>query len=103
MQKATHDFVLAQIRHVIITDSIDEKIEREHKVSSVEVDEMFFNSEERPFIRKTRDGRYVAFGRTLSGRYLTVVLVWITSDTVKVITARDMAQKEKKYYRRRRK
>lgn len=92
-----------QIRHVVITDEIDEKIERKHHVSSVEVDEMFFSSSERPLVRKSYQGRYVAFGCTLAGRYLTVVFTWISKDTVKVITARDMEEKEKQYYRRRKK
>lgn len=100
-----------KIRYVVVTDDISKKIERKHGVSSVEVDEMFFNPKDLTFIRKTRTrssvkrtaGRYVAFGRTFAGRYLTAVFIWIKKDTIKVITVRDMEAKEKQYYRRQKK
>jgi len=92
-----------QIKHVVITEDVANKIEHQHHVSDVEIDELFFNPEESPLIRRSYQGRYVALGRTFSGRYLTVVFRWISEDTVKVITARDMAKKEKQHYRRRRK
>jgi len=92
-----------QIRHIVITEDVANKIERQHHVSDVEADELFFNPEEKPLIRRSSKGRYVAFGRTLAGRHLTVVFRWVSEDTVKVVTARDMANKEKQYYRRQKK
>jgi uncharacterized DUF497 family protein len=43
---------------------------------------------------------FYAFGQTMSGRYLFVVFRFVTPNTVRVITARDMTEKERRYYRR---
>jgi len=71
----------------------------EHGVAIFEVEELIsFN---RPFYQRTREGKYLAYGVTEEGRYLFIVFVMKGSNRVRVITARDMTEKEKRYYRER--
>jgi uncharacterized DUF497 family protein len=63
-----------------------------HSVSPEEVEEVFFD--DTPHFR--RHGKvFCAFGQTMSGRYLFVVFRFVTPNTVRVITARDMTEKER--------
>ncbi len=70
-----------------------------HDVSPREVDEAIF--EGNSLILKGREGRYIVLSQTLSGRYLTVIIVFKLKGRIKIITARDMDEKERKYYQRR--
>jgi uncharacterized DUF497 family protein len=90
-----------RIRHLIWLDEVVEKLERKHQVSVEEVTEVFVR---RPrFLFKER-GRvegehlYNALGRTGSGRYLSVFFIYKKSGDALVITAREMTQKEKRFY-----
>ncbi|MEZ8217778.1 hypothetical protein B0813_001315 [Candidatus Fervidibacteria bacterium JGI MDM2 SSWTFF-3-K9] len=68
-----------------------------HSVSLEEVEKVFLNN--KPHFR--RHGKvFYAFGQTSSGRYLFIVFRFVTPKVVRVITARDMTQKERRYYRR---
>lgn len=68
-----------------------------HNVTPEEAEEVFIDN---PIYRKSREGKYLAFGQTLEGRYLTVVFVCKRKGIIRVITARDMDKKERKLYRR---
>jgi uncharacterized DUF497 family protein len=47
-----------------------------------------------------KEGKYLAYGKTHGGRLLFIV--WASQyKKTKIITARDMTEKEKRYYRRR--
>jgi uncharacterized protein len=70
-----------------------------HTVSPEEVEEVFFNEDDKPVILKGKEGKYLAYGETQSGRYLLVVWAIHYKKTV-VITARDLTKKEKQFYRR---
>ncbi len=70
-----------------------------HGISPIEVEEAIF--EGNPLILKSRDGRYIVLSRALSGRYMTIVVAFKLKGRVKMITARDMDEKERKYYQRR--
>ncbi len=70
-----------------------------HRITPQEVEEAVFDGN--PLVFKTRDKRYVVLSQTLSGRYLMVVIAFKLKGRVSVITARDMDEKERKYYRRR--
>ncbi|MBI4653568.1 MAG: BrnT family toxin [Nitrospirae bacterium] len=70
-----------------------------HGISPVEVEEVVFG--DNPLILKGREGKYIVLSKTLSGRYLTVVIAFKLKGRAKVITARDMDEKERKYYKRR--
>ena len=73
-----------------------------HTVSPEEVEEALFNEDEPHLILRGCEGRYLFYGKTGSGRFLLVVLT-ISHRKTRVITARDMTETEKQFYRRRRK
>lgn len=71
-------------------------IELGHGIRPEEAEEVFAA---KPLFRKTEKGHYVAMGPTLEGRYLTVVFELKQNGIVRVITAWDMTQAEKRYWR----
>ncbi len=71
-----------------------------HLVSPQEVEEALFNDTNFPFIMRGKEGKYLAYGKTVGGRFLLVV--WAAKyRKTKIITARDMTKKEKQFYRKR--
>ena len=68
-----------------------------HDVSSSEVEEMLLSN---PVIRRGPDGRYLAYGRTENDRMLFAVYVRRPRGRVRVLTARDMIERERRLYRR---
>jgi uncharacterized protein len=60
-------------------------------------EEAFFNPPYR--VRHVEERKYLLFGRSTGGRYLFVAFVW-NGRKVKVITARDMTESERRYYKR---
>lgn len=69
-----------------------------HNVTPKEVEEAVF--EGNSIILKGRENRYIIFSKSFSGRYLTIVAAFRLKGRVRVITARDMDEKERRYYRR---
>ena len=80
------------------TDETIEHVAR-HAVRPEEVEEVCFNQDEIPFIRSGRENLYYVFGRTYSGRFLLVVVRFIRQGEVRMITARDMNESEKTYFK----
>ena len=76
---------------------VSEKIERKHRVSRSEVDELFDGNI--GHLRKTSSG-YAAYGRTEAGRYLAVFFRMTTDRWAKILTARDMERREVRLYRK---
>jgi uncharacterized DUF497 family protein len=70
-----------------------------HSVSPEEVEDVLFNDSDLPRIMRGKENRYLAYGKTNAGRYLFVVLI-IANRKTRIITARDMTDREKKLYRR---
>ena len=70
-----------------------------HAVSPEEVEEVLFNDSDSPRIMRGKENRYLAYGKTNAGRFLLVVLT-IANRKTRIITARDMTDREKKFYRR---
>lgn len=68
-----------------------------HRVFPEEVEELCFGSSS---IETGRQNLYYVTGQTASGRYLFVVVKYLGRGNVKVITARDMDNKEKSRYKR---
>jgi hypothetical protein len=69
-----------------------------HLVSPEEVEEALFNEDEAPIIMRGKEGKYLAYGKTHGGRLL--LIVWASKyKKTKIITARDMTEKEKRFYR----
>lgn len=69
-----------------------------HSVVSDEVEESCVN---KPYIRKTAEGRYLVYGVTDDGRYLFIVGTNKGRGVFRTITARDMTEREKSLYKRR--
>lgn len=67
----------------------------------VEPDETEAVLDNAPLILHSEDGKYLAYGQTDEGRYLLVVFVRKLAASVRVISARDMTEAEKKRRRRR--
>jgi len=70
-----------------------------HGVSPEEVEEVCFSSS--PHVEIGRGGLYYITGQTLGGRYLFIVIKYMGRGNAKVITSRDMDDKEKSRYKRR--
>jgi len=71
-----------------------------HRVTPEDVEEVAFDDE--PYIRKIKRSEInEMLGQTAAGRYLKIVYVIKGKHRARVITARDMNDWERKYYRRR--
>jgi uncharacterized DUF497 family protein len=70
-----------------------------HGVEPYEAEEVI---DDDPFIAKTGQDKYVAYGQTDAGRYLLAVFAPKSEQRLRVITARDMTAGEKKRFKRRR-
>jgi uncharacterized DUF497 family protein len=88
-----------RIDDIIWLDDIVDKIERKHRVSTDEVEDIFLN---RPRYRLVERGKikgedlYHANGQTEAGRYLLVVFIYKTTREALIISARDMNLRERK-------
>jgi len=82
-------------------DKFVDKIIKKHNVSPEEVEEVFSMD---PTIRRLEGGHvkgedlFITFGRTDSGRYLSVLFVRKKGKRALVISARDMTKGERKKY-----
>lgn len=68
-----------------------------HEYTPDEVEEVFVGSYK---VRRTRDGLYVALGETLDGRLAFIVFRRLRAGVIRVVTARDMEDKERRLFRR---
>ena len=71
-----------------------------HKVSDIECEEVFFNvplvvSPDK--VHSKMEERYYLLGRTNNGRLLFLVFT-VRDDKIRVVSARDMKKKERRYY-----
>ncbi len=89
---------MVRIQRLEWDENNEEHIER-HRVTPEEVEEVCFG---RPLIMKGRRGTRLAYGSTLSGDYLLVVLRLKEKGVARCITARPMTAKERRFYLRRR-
>lgn len=72
-----------------------------HQVEPEEVWEVCLDRKH--LARRVGKNRYCLYGQTQSGRYLFVVLRKVREGIFKPITAREMTEREKRSYKRRRK
>jgi len=90
-----------EINETIWLDEVVIKIARKHKLTTIEVDEVFYN---KPKYKKVQKGKlkdedlYFAYGRTDSGRYLVVIFIYKKSKDALIVTARDMDLNERQSY-----
>ncbi len=67
-----------------------------HGVEPAEAEEALMG---RRLVLRSWEGRYVVFGRSAAGRYLTVAFS-LNAGVARVITARNMSNAERRRYRR---
>jgi uncharacterized DUF497 family protein len=72
----------------------------EHEVDDCDVEFVILFDE--PHFRGAANEKYAAYGVTQEGRYLFVIFCVKGEGLIRVITARDMAEREKRYYNERR-
>jgi len=90
-----------KITYIHIPRAVADKILKKHNVATKEVREVFSNAYFKPRIFRSNriSNAYVAYGRTLEGRYLMVAF-FLYGERAKVITARDMTRAERRRYER---
>ena len=92
-----------KIENLISLRDIIDKLTFKHHVDTIEVEEVFDNCPKVRFVQKGhRKGEdvYVALGRSEAGRYLAVVFIHKKNNGALIVSARDMAKKERKQYER---
>lgn len=70
-----------------------------HRVEPVDAESVCRSG--RSLVRRGREGRYLIYGQTSEGRHLFVVLHASAGGVVRIITARDMSETERRLYQRR--
>ncbi len=71
-----------------------------HGVGVSEAEEAILFS--KPLYQRSREGKYVAYAVTEDGRHLLIVFAVKGAGRIRVVSARDMSEKERRYYRKRR-
>jgi uncharacterized DUF497 family protein len=92
-----------KIEGFVWLDQIENKLAVKHGVSIEEVEEVFQDKPQFRFVEKGhRKGEDVcmALGTTEAGRYLAVLFILKSANAALVLSARDMATGERKYYDR---
>ncbi len=89
---------IVRIEQIEIADHILDKIEAKHGVQFHEVEEACLSH--RPYVRRARAGLIQVHARTVGGRYLAVLLAWVSGSTWRVVSARDMNLQERRAYAR---
>ncbi len=80
-------------------DNKNESHISKHNVLPYEVEEVFY---EDTIFLSNKESKIIALGKTFSGRYLFVVFAKKEKGYVRVITSRNMTDREKKYYKKHR-
>lgn len=90
-----------KIEGIIWLQEIVDKLASKHHVEPDEVEEVFDNKPKIRFVEKgERKGEnvYMALGRTDAGRYMSVLFIYKKTKEVLILSARDMAAKERRQY-----
>ncbi len=91
------------IEGVIWLRAIVDKLAFKHHVETDEVEEVFGGKPKFRFVEKGEradENVYLALGQTDAGRYLTVLFIYKKTKEALILSARDMANKERKMYGR---
>ncbi len=91
------------IEGIIWLRNIVDKLAFKHHVETSEVEEVLTGKPKFRFVEKgERQGEdvYMALGRTQAGRYLIVLFIHKATKEALILSARDMAKKERKLYGR---
>ncbi len=82
---------------------IVDKLNYKHNVQVEEVEQILENRPTFCFAQRSNhegEDAYAAFGQTEAGRYIVVIFIYKQNREVLILSARDMAVKEKKWYGR---
>ncbi len=91
------------IEGIVWLINIVDKLAFKHRVETYEVEETLAGRAKFRFVEKgERKGEdvYMALGQTEAGRYLTILFIYKLSKEALILSARDMAKKERKMYGR---
>jgi len=92
-----------KIEGIIWLRDVVDKLISKHQVEVHEVEQVLISSPKIRFVEKgEREGEdvYLALGQTHAGRYLAVLFIHKPTNDVLVLSARNMAAKERRQYGR---
>jgi uncharacterized DUF497 family protein len=92
-----------KITGIIWLRDIVDKLAVKHNVETYEVEEAFRNQPRIRFVEKgdrENEDVYMALGQTDEGRYLAILFIYKQTREALIVSARDMAQKERRQYGR---
>ena len=91
------------IEGIIWLNQFVDKLAFKHQVETYEVEEVLSENPKFRFVEKGErksENIYMALGQTEAGRYLTVLFIYKQTKEALILSARDMAKKERKMYGR---
>ncbi len=92
-----------KIEGIIWLNQIVDKLAFKHQVETFEVEEVLDGKPKFRFVEKgdrKNEDVYMALGQTEAGRYLTVLFIYKQTKEALILSARKMANKERKMYGR---
>jgi uncharacterized protein len=92
-----------KIEGVVWLNAIVDKLAVRHHVATHEVEEVLTNNPKFRFVERGQrqdEDIYMALGQTDAGRYVTVLFIYKTTAEALILSARDMAEKERRQYGR---
>ncbi len=90
-----------KIEGIIWLRDVVDKLIFKHRVGTDEVEQMLSSDPRYRFIEKgEREGEnvYMALGQTNAGRYLAVLFIYKKTKEALILSAREMAKKERRQY-----
>ncbi len=92
-----------KIEGIIWLNQIVDKLAFKHQVETFEVEEVLVGKPKFRFVEKgdrKNEDVYMALGQTEAGRYLTILFIYKQTKEALILSARKMANKERKMYDR---
>ncbi|OIO08445.1 MAG: hypothetical protein AUJ52_08180 [Elusimicrobia bacterium CG1_02_63_36] len=87
-----------RLQEIVWTPEILDKVQGKHGLRPEEVRQACLDPASH--LRKARDGRYAVLGRTEAGRFVLVIGAYTGKRSLRIITARDMTDRERDLYER---
>lgn len=91
------------VEGIVWLRNIVDKLTSKHHVETYEVEEVLDSKPKFRFVEKGERGGediYMALGKTQAGRYLAVLFIHKKTKEALILSARDMAEKERRMYDR---
>ncbi len=95
-----------KIEELIWLKEIVDKLASKHHVTPEEVEQVLRGKPKFYFVQRgERSGEdvYMALGQTRAGRYMAVLFIYKKTKAALILSARDMAKKERKLYEKKKK